>query len=227
MQSATFWTTADEMQARTTRAADELFERAADCDLATLRAILVQYRFFTIYYIGDLAHLIAKLPPSKLRSFLGHVLDDELGNGDELGAHPALFDAFLKTLGADDAELSRAVPRNVELLDATRDALIRGSAPFAVGLRGMGGECMCQVYLSRLHSHVLANPHVQARRREIDWRFWDIHVGPTDVHHREQTRALLDELVRDAPALVPQISDGLRASLHGWDEFWRNALQAA
>jgi hypothetical protein len=222
-----FWDRADEAQARTERLADARFQITERCDLATLRKILVQYRFFTIYYIGDLAHLVAKLRPSKLRSFLGHVLDDELGNGDEDGAHPALYDAFLKSIGVDETELDRGLARNLELLDATRDELIRGTAPYAVGLRGMGGECMCQIYLANLYSHFIQNPHIQALRGSIDWRFWDIHVGPTDVHHREETRALLDRVILHDPALAPQIADGFATSLRGWDEFWSNTVQAA
>lgn len=215
-----FWATADEAQATTTRRADAQFGRAEDCDLATLRALLLPYRWFTVYYIGDLAHLIAKLPASALRSFLGHVLDDELGNGDDRGAHPALYDAFLRSLGASDADLAADHARTVALFERARGELVRGSAAYAVGLRGMGGECMCQVYLDRLHAHVVRNPHVQRMRDAIDWRFWDIHVGPTDVHHREQTRALLDRWVGDAPELAPDMAAGFETSLRAWDEFW-------
>jgi len=227
MMTDSFWAKVDASEAITARRADEHFRVAEHCDLATLRTILVQYRFFTIYYIGDLAHLIAKLAPGALRSFLGHVLDDELGNGDERGAHPTLYDAFLRSLGVDDAALDRGLARNVALLDATRDALVRGSAAYAVGLRGMGGECMCQVYLANLHGHLVRNPHVQRRHAAIDWRFWDIHVGPTDVHHREQTRALLDRVVAADPVAAGQIGEGFDASLLGWDEFWCNAVRAA
>jgi hypothetical protein len=223
----TFWHRADEMQAHTTDLAEQRFRVTDDCSLSTLRDILVQYRFFTIYYIGDLAHLVAKLEPSKLRSFLAHVLDEELGSGDERGAHPALYDDFLRSLGVADAQLDSGLPRNLALLDGARESLIRRSAPYAIGLRGMGGECTCQIYLASLYSHFVQNPHVRAMHDAIDWRFWDIHVGPIDIEHRLETRALLDRLVLSRPELAAEISEGFDASLRGWDEFWSNCLPAA
>nr|HEX4313737.1 iron-containing redox enzyme family protein [Kofleriaceae bacterium] len=224
MTTNRFWAMADAAQAVTTQRADACFRGTEDCDLAQLRALLLPYRWFTVYYIGDLAHLIAKLAPSGLRSFLGHVLDDELGNGDDGGAHPALYDAFLRSLGVGDDAIAREHARAIELLAGARDALIAGSAAYAVGLRGMGGECMCQVYLDRLHASFTRNPRVQAMRDAIDWRFWDIHVGPTDVHHREQTRALLERWLAASPELAPEIAAGFDASLRGWDAFWTAAV---
>lgn len=227
MSSQEFWKMADAAQSRTAWLADSKFASISRCDVNTLRKFLIQYRFFTIYYIGDLAHLVAKLPFGRLRSFMAHVLDEELGSGDERSAHPEVYDAFLRSIGVDQQALEAGIPSNMVMLEEIRQALLSEPYPYGVGLRGMGGECMCQVYLANLHRHLLHNAYIQEHRDDVDWRFWDIHVGPLDVHHREETRALLDQLILNSPELSRQISDGYQASIRTWDQFWTNIADAA
>jgi hypothetical protein len=204
-----------------------MFGSIAHCDADTLRKLLIQYRFFTIYYISDLSYLVAKLPFGKLRSFMAHILNEELGSGDDRQAHPEVYDAFLRSIGVDQQALEIGIAGNLTMLEEIQQALLREPYPYGVGLRGMGGECMCQVYLANLHSHLIHNPYIQANHDKVDWRFWDIHVGPVDVHHREETRALLDQLILNTPELSRQISDGFQASVRTWDQFWTNIANAA
>jgi hypothetical protein len=218
---------ADDAQLETERLAASKFARVEDCDIGTLRKLLIQYRFFTLYYISDLAYLVAKLPFGKLRSFMAQILDEELGSGDERLAHPELYDAFLRSIGVDQRSLESGITSNLAMLEDIQQALLREPYPYGVGLRGMGGECMCQIYLAKLHSHLVHNPFVKEHREQVDWRFWDIHVGPVDVHHREETRALLNQLILNTPELSQQISDGFQASIETWDQFWTNIAEAA
>ena len=227
MSTEKFWEIADAAQVETARLADSKFARTEDCDAKTLRKLLIQYRFFTVYYIGDLAYLVAKLPFGKLRSFMAHILDEELGLGDEGLAHPELYDAFLRSIGVDDEAIQQGIANNLAMLEDIRQALVREPYPYGVGLRGMGGECMCQIYLDNLYHHFIKNPFIQEHHSQIDWRFWDIHVGPVDVHHREETRALLDKLILRHPELSRQISDGFQASIRTWDQFWTNIVDNA
>ncbi len=227
MSTQQFWKMADAAQSETERLANSKFGNIAHCDVDTLRKLLVQYRFFTIYYISDLSYLVAKLPFGKLRSFMAHVLDEELGSGDERQAHPEVYDSFLRSIGVDERALEAGISDNLAMLEEIQQALLREPYPYGVGLRGMGGECMCQVYLANLHGHLVHNPYIQANRDNVDWRFWDIHVGPLDVHHREETRALLDQLILSTPELSRQISDGYQASIRTWDQFWTNIADAA
>jgi hypothetical protein len=218
---------ADAAQNQTEQLAAAKFVRVEDCDVDTLRKLLIQYRFFTLYYIGDLAYLVAKLPFGRLRSFMAHILDEELGCGDETLAHPTLYDDFLRSIGVDDRSLESGIAENLAMLTEIQQALLTEPYPYGVGLRGMGGECMCQIYLANLHGHLIRNPFIQAHRQDVDWRFWDIHVGPVDVHHREETRALLNELILHSPELCQQISAGYQASIRTWDQFWTNIADAA
>ncbi len=97
--SLNFWQTADQLQDEVLQRADELFSFVQDTDVRTLRTILIQYRFFTVYYISDLALLIAKLGNGKMRTFLANILSDELGNKNPTKAHPRLYDDFLASIG--------------------------------------------------------------------------------------------------------------------------------
>src|SRR4051794_22779551 len=90
----TFWTIADRIQADALNHAKDLFAFVERADSTTLRSILIQYRYFTVYYIPDLSLLIARLKNGKLRSFLADILFDELGRGDSTRAHPRLYDDF-------------------------------------------------------------------------------------------------------------------------------------
>jgi hypothetical protein len=222
-----FWHMADAAQGRTEQLANSKFADIERCDVHTLRKLLVQYRFFTIYYISDLAYLVAKVPFGKLRSFMAHILDEELGSGDENLAHPELYDGFLRSIGVDDESLEAGIAANLAMLDEIQQALIREPYPYGVGLRGMGGECMCQIYLANLHSHLVHNPFIRDNQGNVDWRFWEIHVGPVDVHHREETRSLLNEMILGTPALSQQIADGFQTSIRTWDAFWSNIADAA
>lgn len=225
-----FWQLADELQDRTIDHARQLFVFAESAQPDELRSLLIQYRFFTSYYIPDIAILIARLRDGRLRSFLAHVLSDELGCGDPLKAHPRLYDDFLESIGtATDGLDTLALSRNVEVLDQVRSKLLdpEVSPAYGVGLRGMGGECVCQIYLSRFYQHIMKNRYIQDRKAQIDWRFWDLHVGEHDIEHRRLTRELINEeiVVRDS-GMLADLGKGYYESMASWSAFWDNIFDA-
>ncbi len=225
-----FWRLADALQDRTIGHAGQLFAFAERADPAQLLSLLIQYRFFTIYYVPDIAILVARLPDGRLRSFLAGILSDELGCGDPLQAHPRLYDNFLNSLGAVGEDLDAlAIKDNIELLDGVRRKLIDPNVDtaYGVGLRGMGGECVCQIYLSRFYEHITKNPYVQERRSEIDWRFWELHVGDHDIAHREKTRELIDhEILSQGRTALESVGEGYRESMRSWSAFWANIFDS-
>lgn len=225
-----FWKLADELQERTISHAGNLFAFAETAPPKQLLSLLIQYRFFTIYYIPDIAILVARLRDGKLRSFLADILSDELGCGDPLRAHPRLYDDFLKSIGADDQDLdSLAIRSNIGLLENVRRKLIDTgvSTTYGVGLRGMGGECVCQIYLSRFHEHIIKNPFIRERESRIDWRFWDLHVGEHDIAHRLQTRQLIqEEILSQGPEALEDLGQGYCESMASWSAFWANIFDS-
>ncbi|NKN35182.1 iron-containing redox enzyme family protein [Agrobacterium sp. a22-2] len=221
-----FWDKADAIQDKTMVEADKIFSYLETAPAPMIREILAQYRYFTVYYIADLALLIARLDDGPMRSFLADILYDELGCGKAKLAHPQLYDDFLKTIGVDVADLDRkALASNVLLLDEARRQLVdaRHGSEYAIGLRGMGGECVCQVYIAQLHKSLMQNPYIQENRERIDWRFWDMHVGDHDIEHREKTRALIDsEVVARGGVGLQELGQGYDHSMSQWKEFWSN-----
>lgn len=196
--------------------------------IQALRAIALQYRYFTQAFATDLALLVARCPEGHLRSLLGQLVNEELGHGDPEEAHLRLYDRFLESIGAIEAGASagelctRVHPRVGELLAELRDRTCNRSTFYAIGMRGMGGECVCGVYFSVMYVHLRKHPFIIEHESAIDWRFWDIHAGHADVEHNELVRAAVAELLlgSDHPDAVGEVSDGYDYGTATWDEFW-------
>jgi len=223
-----FWAITEYSTSATVHLADRALQSLEKAELPHLQSVLVQYRWFTGYYPSDLAILVSKLPPSWLRSFAGQLVYEELGSGDPSQAHLALYDAFLDTLGVTDEMLADLTnPNCVAIMESARHKLLEGSYPFAIGLRGMGGECLCQVYLQAMNHYLLRNPIIQELRSEhrLDWRFWDLHAGEADEAHARTTREHIAELVE--PGDVTDLCDGYIEAESHWKLFWLNAFDSS
>lgn len=226
-----FWKLADDLQHKTVEHAKEMFSFVETASPERLFSLLVQYRYFTVYYTTDIALLIARLQPGKMRSFLADILLDELGGGDHTQAHPELYDEFLASLGIKHPPLDKmALASNIELLEDARSNLIDPAydTAYGIGLRGMGGECVCQIYLARLYEHLIRNPYVQKNKDKIAWKFWELHVGEHDIAHRENLRKLIsDEVTGMDSGSVEALQEGFCDSMTAWSSFWKNIQDEA
>ncbi|HET9627348.1 MAG TPA: iron-containing redox enzyme family protein [Kofleriaceae bacterium] len=196
--------------------------------IEALRAILLQYRYFTRAFITDLSMLVARCPDSRLRSLLGQLVDEELGMGDPDQAHARLYDRFLESIGAldpgasDDDRAALAHPKVSDLLGELHRRTSGHSTWYAIGMRGLGGECVCGVYFGVMHNHLREHPYIVEHQAAIDWTFWDIHAGHADVEHNELVRAAVGELIdrQAAPHAVTDLGDGFDFGSAMWDAFW-------
>lgn len=222
----TFWQFADQAKEATESLAEQRMSVLTHLPVEALRQVCVQYRFFTIDYIGDLALLLAKLPFGGLRSLLSQILAEELGEGDEHKAHPAIYDRFLASIGVEAEELDRGLPANRAILGELTEELSRRSPAFGVGLRGMGGECLCQTYLSVMFEHLRVHPYMREYANRIDWEFWTIHTGEQDILHGELTRQAIDDYIRREPSALPDLARGYERSITAWNLFWQNIFDA-
>ncbi|CAM3404201.1 iron-containing redox enzyme family protein [Shewanella violacea] len=221
-----FWAQADELQDECLLHAQALFAALETASPQRLISILTQYRFFTLYYVADLAILIARLKDGKLRSLLADILSDELGYGDPLKAHTRLYDDFLLSLGADNTDFdSLALSDNLTLLENARRKLMdpAQTSVYGIGFRGMGGECTCQIYLTKLYECMMRNPYIKQQASVIDWRFWELHIGEHDIEHRVRTRQLIhEELVSQDTSCLADLGLGYYESMSAWRTFWEN-----
>lgn len=221
-----FWQFADEAKEATEALAQQRMQALPRLPIEALRRFCTQYRFFTIDYIGDLALLLAKLPFGGLRSLLSQILAEELGEGDADKAHPTIYDRFLASIGVASGQLQHPLPANRTILGGLTAELSRRGPAFGVGLRGMGGECLCQTYLSAMHEHLRAHPYLREREDHVDWEFWTIHAGEQDIIHGERTRQAIDDYIRRESAALPELAQGYERSIGAWNLFWQNIFDA-
>jgi hypothetical protein len=195
--------------------------------LDMLKSVLLQYRFFTHYYIADLALLVSKLPFGELRSILADILNEELGEGNADDSHPELYDKFLLSIGIEKEALDNADQYCIRNLHSVQQSLIEQSWSYGVGLRGMGGECLCQIYLSTMHDYFSKNPAIVEMQGSVAWKFWEIHIGEVDLHHQTIVRAAIDHLLTSEPELSGDLIAGYKESRSAWDRFWLQIFTAA
>lgn len=196
--------------------------------IQALRAITLQYRYFTQAFVTDLALLVSRCPEGRLRSLLGQLVHEELGCGDPEATHLRFYDRFLESIGAIDLRAGAGAlaagihPEVGELLAELRDRTARRSIFYAIGMRGLGGECVCGVYFSVMCVHLRKHPFIIERESNIDWRFWDIHAGHTDVEHNRLVRAAVTELLLDGKPseAVGEVAAGYDFGTEIWDRFW-------
>lgn len=221
---AGFWELAGNAQSTAKHLVDGNVQSVGHADLDRLRSVLIQYRWFTSYYSGDLAILLYKLPPSSLRSLFAEFLMEETGMGDPAQSHPAMYDRFLISLGVPAADLeTQADPNNLALLESFRHKLLVGDYMYGIGLRGMGAECLCQVYLEAVHHNLLKNPEIVKRRKDLDWTFWDIHASEADQMHGQKTREYIERLA--TPENIPRLAAGYLEAEQMFMQFWSNAYR--
>lgn len=220
-----FWKLAEAAQSTASHLANERIRAIENMGLEDLQGLLLHYRWYTSFFPGDLGILICKLPPSELRSLVGELLNDELGNGDCTRTHLELYDRFLESIGVRlDAVRDSVHPLSLALLEANRSRLLMSHYMFGVGLRGMGGECLCQVYLEAVNYYLRRNESLARYEREIDWTFWDLHAGAEDREHRERTRRSIASLAR--PEDLANLSLGYLEAEQGWKAMWEIAFSA-
>ncbi len=202
--------------------------RLATCPLQEMILLFRHYRLFTIRHINDLAIVHSRLPFGPFKAFMSTVLYEEFGmetDGGFANNHVALLDAFMVSLGAPkefcgnpDLEL----PSNVTLLDDIMEKARTESIYYAVGLRGMGAECLCQVYLTAIFELTEQNPHFIERKDKLDLRFEQLHRGPIEAEHRIQMRDWIAELVLRDPHRLAQLKEGYGLARRSFHDFFDN-----
>lgn len=226
-KTTSFWELADMTKINEHYKIDKNLQYLKFAPLTVLKKIFIQYRFFTQYYITDLAILVSKLPAGELRSILADILHEELGNGKHQDAHPELYDKFLLSIGITKEEMAEADKYCLMNLQNIQDSLLQKSWAYGIGLRGMGGECLCQIYLSTMHDYFSKNLAIIAMENQIDWQFWDIHIGEVDLHHQHIVREAINELVVTNPSTSDELLNGYMESKNSWDHFWQHIFKAA
>ena len=215
-----FWAFADDAKTALQYDADEKLKYLEHAPPDDLRQIAVQYRHFVERYPANLSMLVARLPYGKLRSLLATILAEELGEGKEEDAHIVWYDSFLRSIGVDEEAMQNVLPDNDRLLNEIAGGCYNKPWSYAVGLVGMGGECLCQIYLTSMYKYLLRNPFIIAEGDRVDHHFWTYHTGPEDAAHRILVRNAISDIIDDE--LAKDVLDGYKYGKLTWDQFWEN-----
>jgi hypothetical protein len=222
-----FWDLADNTKLSEQYRIDKNLQYLQIAPLSILKKIFIQYRYFTHFYITDLSILISKLPFGNLKSILAEILHEELGNGHAEKAHPTLYDEFLQSIGISTIEMQKAEVKCIDNLQQIQNALINKSWAYGIGLRGMGGECLCQVYLSTMHEYFSKNIEILKLKDQIAWEFWNIHIGEVDLHHQIIVRTAINDLLNEQPDIISDLVNGYLESKDAWDRYWGHIFFSA
>ncbi len=155
------------------------------------------------------------MPYGELMSIRAEILSNELDSGDYIKVHIAWYDIFLKSIGVTDEELKTSLcPENEVLLNEIKGKCLTKSYQYVIGLVDMGGECLCQIYLTHTHVYLVQNEFIKENFTKIGFAFWDYHIGEADIAHRMLIRKAVDKMMLDVPGVmsIPMDATGARAS---------------
>lgn len=221
-----FWNLTSSSRIEAEYMVDDKLKYLQSASPEALRRIFHEYRFFIKYYINDLGILLYKVPFSEFKCMVAEIAADELGDAPEK-THLHLWDNFLVSIGVDRVKLDQSFhPENIALLEGLSELMMTEDFMYGIGLRGMGAECLCQVYLTAAHKHLVKNPYILGIKDKVDWLFWDIHIGEVDIHHGELVREAIDKMIVADPALVPPLALGYDKGKEVWDRFWDNLYRS-
>ena len=221
-----FWKLADDTRIATEYLADKKLQYLQSAPAQVLRSICLQYRYFVRDYPNNLAILLSKAPYGNFKSLMAEILADELGSGHAEKTHLKLWDNFLVSIEVPVETLENSIHSdNLKLLEELKYLTANQTTAYGIGICGMGGECLCQAYLTAMHKYIIQNPYLKANRDKIDWEFWRIHVGEEDIQHRHQVRHAINEIVERNPEYLADLAAGYQAGKSNWDSFWDNSYR--
>lgn len=195
-------------------------------DLFSLQKILYQYRFIVRDHAKHLEIIVSRLPDGNLKSLLQEIYLEEIGEYNFEKSHFYLYNSFLKSLGISDFSfpIFSQLSYNLSQYDKAID---NNSINYAVGLGGMGTECICQIYLTELNNQLRANPAIKRIKDSIDWEFMDLHVGDVDIFHRIRIRKIITQfIVEQGGNSISELSEGYKFSLSFWSQLFPSLFES-
>nr|WP_323808720.1 iron-containing redox enzyme family protein [Nostoc sphaeroides] len=171
---------------------------------------------------------MSKADYGDFKSLMAQIMAEELGNGRFKKTHLQLWDNFLTSIGIEPQIFSDSLhPENFNLLAELKQLTLNKPIGYVIGLCGMGGECLCQIYLTAMYKYITLNPYIQSNKETIDWEFWNIHIGEEDIRHRVMVKNAINEIIQAEPSHLPDLAAGYQKAKSNWDEFWGNNYKLA
>jgi pyrroloquinoline-quinone synthase len=197
--------------------------RAGQLTLAEVRVLGAQMYKFCHQFPSFLALALAACPQDDARIVIGENLWEELGEGDPLRAHAALFRQFTRALGLDDAQLSEvpALPGTAALIDTYMNLSNR------YGVLGiLGALCYAsEGIVAALYSHIQGALHQAAPFDRDALMFFEVHIH-VDDGHADKLESILLPMLR-APQDELLVEEAIRTAMDARCAFFDGVLRAA
>lgn len=223
-----FWDFADDTRLETEYSTDKNLKYLQSASLEALQAICLQYRYFVRDYPNNVSVLLSKTPYGEFKSLMAEILADELGSGKADRHHLQLWDNFLVSIGVDPNVLDSSIhPKNSTLLAELSKLTTEMPFTYGIGLCGMGGECLCQVYLTAMYKYIKKHPYLVENSDKVDWEFWNIHTGAEDIQHRILVKGAIGRIIESNPDGLDELFAGYKKAKSNWDSFWQNNYDIA
>jgi pyrroloquinoline-quinone synthase len=197
--------------------------RAGQLSLAQVRVLGAQMYKFCHQFPSFLALALASCPQDDARIVIGENLWEELGEGDPLRAHAALFRQFTRALGLDDTQLAAvpALPETAALIDTYMNLSNR------YGVLGiLGALCYAsEGIVAALYSHIQGALQQAARFDRDALMFFEVHIHADDGHADKLESILLPML--SAPQDELLVEQAIRTAMDARCGFFDGVLREA
>ena len=216
-----FWQAIDTSKFSGNPALDPRLQSLRNISLPKLVKVLEQYSYVTRIHAKSLNYVCNVINPGKLKVLLDEIFFEETGDGNPDDSHYNLLKKFLFGLNESfgGTMLTNTINPRVEALIAKYDRDLKSHpAHVAIGMAGMGTECICGPILEEIWAQIQGRKDLEDVLPQLNLEFWHIHTGEIDHSHALRMRNAIDGEVRDSEESAAQILQGYQLSVNFWDD---------
>ncbi|MGD1712297.1 iron-containing redox enzyme family protein [Dapis sp. BLCC M172] len=218
---SSFWQAIDTSKFSGNPAEDSRLQSLRNISIPELVKVLEQYSYVTKIHVQSLNYVCNVVSPGKLKVLLDEIHFEEAGDGNPEDSHYNLLKLFLFGLNEQfgGTMLTNKINPQVDALIAKYDADLKSHpAHVAIGMAGMGTECICGPILEEIWAQVQARKDLEDILPQLNLEFWDIHTGEIDHSHALRMRNAIDGEVGESEESAEQILQGYELSVKFWDD---------
>ncbi|NEO53669.1 MAG: iron-containing redox enzyme family protein [Okeania sp. SIO3B5] len=216
-----FWQALESNKFSGNPAFDPRLQSLRNISLPELIKVLEQYSYVTKIHAQSLNYVCNVIKPGKLKFLLDEIYFEETGDGNPNNSHYNLLKKFL--FGLNEAfggtMLTNTINPQVDaLIENYENDLKTHPAYVAIGMAGMGTECICGPILEEIWAQIQGRKDLEDVLPKLNLEFWGIHTGEIDHSHAVRMRNAIDGEVGDSEEFANQILQGYQLSVKFWDD---------